>query len=157
MELCHVGVHFWIVVPDVSLCAPIWDGAKTKWRWKVVGALELNAEEIEVYKMSGLQMRKRRWSGMASNRNPPSYLLVWETSHLVHIFLLDHESSQVSSVGGQEDDSKEGPHRHHDLTGGAFGILNRHRVVKDQTPQQPDGLTDGERWTVRLWKKHSNG
>lgn len=31
MELCHVGVHFWIVVPDVSLCAPIWDGAEPEW------------------------------------------------------------------------------------------------------------------------------
>ncbi len=45
MELCHVGVHFWIVVPDVSLCASIWDGAEPKGRWEVVGTLELNVEE----------------------------------------------------------------------------------------------------------------
>lgn len=31
MELCHVRVHFWIVVPDVSLCAPIWDSAEPEW------------------------------------------------------------------------------------------------------------------------------
>lgn len=42
MELCHVGVHFWIVVPDVSLCAPVWDGAEAERRREVVGALELN-------------------------------------------------------------------------------------------------------------------
>lgn len=45
MELGHVGVHFWIVVSDVSLCAPVWDGAKPKRRREVVGALELNVEE----------------------------------------------------------------------------------------------------------------
>lgn len=45
MELGHVGVHFWIVVPDVSLGAPVWDGAKPKRRREVVGALELNVRE----------------------------------------------------------------------------------------------------------------
>ena len=45
MELCHVGVHFWIVVPDVSLCTPVWDRAKPKWRREVIGTLELNTEE----------------------------------------------------------------------------------------------------------------
>lgn len=42
MELCHVGVHFWIVVPNVSLRAPVWDGAEPKRRREVVGTLELN-------------------------------------------------------------------------------------------------------------------
>lgn len=88
----------------------------------------------------------------AVTRKPPSYLFVWKTSDLVHVLLLDHERSQVGSVGGQKDDSEEGPHGYHDLTRGAFGVLHRYRVVKDQTPEQPDSLTDGEGWTVRLWK-----
>lgn len=45
MELCHVGVHFWIVVPDVSLGTPVWDGAEPKRRREVVGTLELNTEK----------------------------------------------------------------------------------------------------------------
>lgn len=45
MELGHVGVHLWIVVPDVPLGAPVGDGAKTKRRREVVGALELEAPE----------------------------------------------------------------------------------------------------------------
>lgn len=32
VELGHVGVHFWIVVPDVSLCAPVGDGAEAERR-----------------------------------------------------------------------------------------------------------------------------
>ena len=87
--------------------------------------------------------RRRETSGS-------SYLFVRETGDLVHVLLLDHEGGQVGGVGGQEDDSEEGPHRHHDLTGGAFGVLHGHRVVEDQTPEQPDGLTDGEGRTVRL-------
>ena len=81
-----------------------------------------------------------------------SYLLVREAGHRVDVLLLDHEGSQVGSVGGQEDDSKEGPHRHHDLTGGTLGILHRDGVVENQTPEQPDGLTDGERGAAGLWE-----
>lgn len=46
MELGHVRVHLWIVVPDVSLRAPVWDGAEPKWRREVVGTLELNVEDV---------------------------------------------------------------------------------------------------------------
>lgn len=45
MELGHVGVHLWIVVPDVPLGAPVGDGPETKRRREVVGALELEAPE----------------------------------------------------------------------------------------------------------------
>jgi hypothetical protein len=82
--------------------------------------------------------------------NDRPYLLVAESRHLVHILLLDHEGCQVGSVGGQEDDSEEGPHRHHDLTGPTLGVLHWDRVVEDQTPQQPDGLADGEGGPSRL-------
>ena len=58
--------------------------------------------------------------------------------------LLNHECSQVSCVAGQEDDSEEGPNGYHDLTGGSFRVLDRYRVVEDQTPKQPYGLTYGE-------------
>jgi len=92
----------------------------------------------------GLNQVRRR------GRGRPSYLFVRQPGDLVHVLLLDHEGGQVGGVGGEEDDGEEGPHRHHDLTGGAFGVLHRHGVVEDQTPQQPDGLADGEGWTVRL-------
>ena len=78
------------------------------------------------------------------------HLLVAEAGDLVHVLLLDHEGGQVGSVAGQEDDGEEGPHRHHDLTGGALGVLHRHGVVEDQAPQQPDGLADGEGGTAGL-------
>lgn len=41
MELGHVGVHFRIVVPDVSLCAPIRDRSEPERRREVIGTLEL--------------------------------------------------------------------------------------------------------------------
>ena len=83
-----------------------------------------------------------------------SHLFVWQARHLVDVLLLDHEGSQVGSVGGQEDDSEEGPHWHHDLAGGTFRILHRDGVVENQTPEQPDGLADGEGGTARLWEWH---
>ena len=86
-----------------------------------------------------------------------SHLFIWQARHLVDILLLDHEGSQVGSVGGQEDDSEEGPHWHHDLTGGTFGILHGDGVVEDQTPEQPDGLTDGEGGTAGLWERNKRG
>lgn len=58
--------------------------------------------------------------------------------------LLDHEGCQVSGVAGQEDHSEESPHQHHDLTGGALGVFDGHRVVKHDSPQQPDRLSNGE-------------
>ena len=73
-----------------------------------------------------------------------SYLVVRQSGDLVDKLLLDHESGQVGSVRGQEDDGEEGPHGHDELTGGAFRVLDWHRVVEDQTPQQPDGLAHGE-------------
>lgn len=79
------------------------------------------------------------------------YLLVREARHRVNVFLLDHERSQVSSVGGQKDDSKEGPDQHHDLAGGSSGILHRHWVVKDNGPQEPDGFPYCEGGAARLW------
>lgn len=79
------------------------------------------------------------------------YLLVWEAWHCVDVFLLDHERSQVSSVGGQKDDSKEGPDQHHDLAGGSSGVLHRHWVVKDNGPQEPDGFPYREGGATRLW------
>jgi len=72
------------------------------------------------------------------------HLLVRQSGDLVHELFLDHEGGQVGGVGGEEDDGEEGPDRHDDLTGGALRVLHRHRVVEHQTPQQPDGLTDGE-------------
>ncbi len=53
-----------------------------------------------------------------------SYLLVREPRHCVDILFLDHEGSQVGSVRGQEDDSKEGPDQDHDLTGCSFRVFN---------------------------------
>lgn len=41
MELGHVGVHFWIVVPDVSLGTPVRHRAKPERRREVIGTLEL--------------------------------------------------------------------------------------------------------------------
>lgn len=45
VKLSHVGVHLRVVVPDVSLGAPIGDSAETKRRREVVGALELSMEK----------------------------------------------------------------------------------------------------------------
>ena len=45
MELCHVAVHLWIVIPYVSFCTPVWDSAEPKRRREVVGTLELNTED----------------------------------------------------------------------------------------------------------------
>lgn len=45
MELCHVAVHLWIVVPDVPLRAPVRDSAKPERRREVIGTLELNTED----------------------------------------------------------------------------------------------------------------
>lgn len=73
------------------------------------------------------------------------YLFVTEASHLVHKFLLDHESGQIGRVAGQEYDGKEGPHGHHDLAGGAFRILDRHRVVEHQAPKEPDSFSNRKR------------
>ena len=83
----------------------------------------------------------------------PLYLVVGETGDLVDELLLDHEGGQVGSVGGQEDDSEEGPHRHYELTGGSFRVLHRHRVVEDETPQQPHGLAHGEGRSVGVWER----
>lgn len=41
MERGHVGVHLWIVVPDVSLRAPVRDRAKPERRREFIGTLEL--------------------------------------------------------------------------------------------------------------------
>lgn len=81
------------------------------------------------------------------------YLFVREAWHRVDIFLLNHEGSQVSSVGGQEDDSKEGPDQHHDLAGGSPWVLHRHGVVEDNGPQKPHGLPDGERRAPGFWRR----
>lgn len=64
-----------------------------------------------------------------------THLFITQPSHLVNKLLLNHEGSQVSSVTGQEDDSKESPDRHHDFTRRPLGVLHRHRVVEDQAPQ----------------------
>lgn len=66
-----------------------------------------------------------------------AYLLVREPRHCVDILLLDHEGSQVGSVGRQEDDSKEGPDQDHDLTGRSLWVFDRYRVVEDDAPQEP--------------------
>lgn len=73
-----------------------------------------------------------------------SHLIVAQPRHLVHELLLDHEGGQVCSVAGEKDDSKEGPHGHDELAGGAFGILHGDGVVEDQTPEQPHRLAHGE-------------
>lgn len=72
------------------------------------------------------------------------YLFVTQSGDGVDVLLLDHEGSQVGRVGSQEDDGKESPDQDHDLTRGALRVLNRNRVVKDDTPQQPDGFSNGE-------------
>lgn len=85
VELCHVGVHFRIVVPNVSLGAPVWDGAKPKRRREVVRALELHGEggarteearKNVCFTKLRVQMRKRGRGGTASDRRLSSYLLV---------------------------------------------------------------------------------
>ena len=83
------------------------------------------------------------------------YLFVTEASHLVHKFLLDHESSQVGRVAGQEYDGKEGPHGHHDLAGGPFRILDRHGVVEHQAPKEPYSFSNRKRRPVGCckWQK----
>lgn len=64
---------------------------------------------------------------------------------MVHKLLLDHEGSQVGCVTGQKNDSKEGPHRHHDLAGCAFRVLDRYRVVEDQAPEEPYSFSNCKR------------
>ena len=64
---------------------------------------------------------------------------------MVHKLLLDHESGQVGCVAGQEDDGEEGPYGHHDLAGGPFRILDRHRVVEHQAPEEPNSFSNRKR------------
>lgn len=71
---------------------------------------------------------------------------------MVHKFLLDHESSQVGRVAGQEYDSEEGPHRHHDLAGGPLGVLHRHGVVEHQAPEEPYSFANRKRRPVGCCK-----
>lgn len=53
---------------------------------------------------------------------------------------------QVGCVAGQEDDGEEGPHGHHDLAGGPFRILDRHRVVEHQAPEEPNSFSNRKRY-----------
>lgn len=80
------------------------------------------------------------------------YLFVTEAGHLVHKFLLDHESGQVGCVAGQEDDGEEGPHGHHDLAGGSFGVLDRHGVVEHQAPEEPYSFSNCKRRSMGCCK-----
>ena len=41
VELHHVAVHLWVVVPDVPLCAAVRDRPEAERRGEVVGPLEL--------------------------------------------------------------------------------------------------------------------
>lgn len=79
------------------------------------------------------------------------YLFVTQARDGIDVLLLDHEGCQICSVGRQENDSEEGPHQDHYFTGGAFGVLNGHRIVKDNTPQQPHRFPNGERGTSGIW------
>lgn len=81
-----------------------------------------------------------------------SHLLVRQPGHRVDILLLDHEGSQVGSVGSQENDCKKGPDQDHDFTGGSFGVFNGDWVVKDYAPQEPNWFPYGECWTARSWE-----
>lgn len=72
------------------------------------------------------------------------YLFVTQSGHCVDVLLLDHEGCQVGCVGSQEDDGKESPDQDHDLASGALWILNRDRVIEDNSPQQPHRLPDGK-------------
>lgn len=65
------------------------------------------------------------------------HLFVAQSGDGVDVLLLDHEGRQVGRVGGEEDDGEEGPDQHHDLAGGALRVLDGHRVVEDDAPQQP--------------------
>lgn len=80
-----------------------------------------------------------------------THLFVAQPRHRVDVLLLDHEGCQVGCVGRQEDDSEEGPDQHHDLTGGAFWILNGDGVVEDDSPQQPHWLPDCEGGPPGIW------
>lgn len=81
-----------------------------------------------------------------------THLFVAQPRHRVDVLLLDHEGCQVGRVGCQEDDGEEGPDQHHDLTGGAFGILDGDGVVEDDSPQQPHRLPNGEGGPPGIWQ-----
>ena len=86
-----------------------------------------------------------------------SYLFVTQSRDCVSVLLLDHEGCQVGSVGGQEDDSEEGPYQDHDLAGGALGVLNWNRVVEDDAPQQPHRLPNSEGGASGIWRRQDDG
>lgn len=85
-------------------------------------------------------------------RDACTHLFVTQPRHRVDVLLLDHEGRQVGRVGRQEDDGEEGPYQHHDLTGGAFGVLDGDGVVEDDSPQQPHRLPNGEGGPARIWQ-----
>lgn len=57
VELCHVGVHFRIVVSNVPLCAAVRDGPEAERRREVVRTLELKVATLTVKSLYS----KRRW------------------------------------------------------------------------------------------------
>lgn len=72
-----------------------------------------------------------------NDRDRALHLFITQSGDGVDVLLLDHEGCQVGCVGSQEDDSEESPNQDHDLTSGAFRILNGDRVVENNSPQQP--------------------
>jgi len=105
--------------------------------WVVIGSTRYGSKLSVTDCIPLIKMDSRKGCSSPLRHNFESYPRIIETREFMKLLSSDHESREVGSVDGEEDDSEHGPHIGHESRRETSRCVHMNGRLEENSPNQP--------------------